>query len=92
MDRVVVVLGVADDRAHDATSRSPPARPSARRCARPCCPRTVDFLAITTLIGGTVGGYIVYAGAHRLLDSGVTGPEHVRDITRGSVTGILSPA
>jgi Mn2+/Fe2+ NRAMP family transporter len=27
-----------------------------------------------------------------LLDSGVTGPEHVRDITRGSVTGILITA
>ena len=60
-----------------------------RRCARPCCPTSVDFLIITTLIGGTVGGYITYAGAHRLVDSGITGPEHVRDITRGSVTGIL---
>jgi Mn2+/Fe2+ NRAMP family transporter len=52
-------------------------------------PDDVDFLIITTLIGGTVGGYITYAGAHRLVDSGITGPEHVRDITRGSVTGIL---
>jgi Mn2+/Fe2+ NRAMP family transporter len=52
-------------------------------------PEQVSFLAITTLIGGTIGGYIVYAGAHRLLDSGVSGPEHVRDITRGSITGIL---
>jgi Mn2+/Fe2+ NRAMP family transporter len=52
-------------------------------------PDEVSFLAITTLIGGTIGGYIVYAGAHRLLDSGVSGPEHVRNITRGSVTGIL---
>jgi Mn2+/Fe2+ NRAMP family transporter len=55
-------------------------------------PEEVDFLAITTLVGGTIGGYIVYAGAHRLLDSGVTGPGHVRDITRGSVTGILITA
>ena len=52
-------------------------------------PDQVEFLAITTLIGGTIGGYIVYAGAHRLLDSGVSGPQHVRDITRGSITGIL---
>ena len=37
-------------------------------------PERVDFLAITTLVGGTVGGYITYAGAHRLLDSGVRGP------------------
>ena len=52
-------------------------------------PENVSILAITTLIGGTIGGYIVYAGAHRLLDSGVHGPEHVRDITRSSVIGIV---
>jgi hypothetical protein len=30
-----------------------------------------------------------YAGAHRLLDSGLTGPEHVRGISRSSIIGIL---
>lgn len=52
-------------------------------------PEQVSFTAITTLIGGTVGGYITYAGAHRLLDSGTTGPENVGQISRSSVTGIL---
>jgi Mn2+/Fe2+ NRAMP family transporter len=52
-------------------------------------PEQVDFLAITTLIGGTVGGYITYAGAHRLIESGRTGPEHVGEITKGSVLGIM---
>ena len=52
-------------------------------------PDEFDFVAVTTIIGGTVGGYITYAGAHRLLDSGRTGPEHVREITRSSVVGIL---
>ena len=33
-------------------------------------PDTFDFVAVTTIIGGTVGGYITYAGAHRMLDSG----------------------
>ena len=42
-----------------------------------------------TLIGGTVGGYITYAGAHRLIESGIVGPGNVRTITRGSVNGIL---
>ena len=46
-------------------------------------------MATTTIIGGTVGGYITYAGAHRLLDSGRTGVEHVGDITRSSVVSIL---
>ena len=44
---------------------------------------------ITTLIGGTVGGYITYSGAHRMIDSGVTGVDSVREITRTSVLGIL---
>jgi Mn2+/Fe2+ NRAMP family transporter len=52
-------------------------------------PENIDVLAITTLIGGTVGGYITYSGAHRLVDSGVVGRERVRDITRGSVIGII---
>jgi len=52
-------------------------------------PEEVRFLTITTLIGGTVGGYIVYAGAHRMIESGLRGAENVRGITRSSVTGIL---
>ena len=55
-------------------------------------PETVSFLAITTLIGGTVGGYIVYSGAHRLVDNGVKGVAAVPDITRSSVAGVLITA
>jgi Mn2+/Fe2+ NRAMP family transporter len=52
-------------------------------------PEQVDFLAITTLVGGTVGGYITYAGAHRLLDAGVRGAGQVDAIARASVLGVL---
>ena len=52
-------------------------------------PEQIDFFVITTLIGGTVGGYITFAGAHRLIDSGLSGPEHVKDITITSVMGII---
>ncbi|WP_290279801.1 NRAMP family divalent metal transporter [Corynebacterium faecale] len=52
-------------------------------------PETVDWLVITTLVGGTVGGYITYAGAHRMLDSGKTGPENVKAVSNSSVVGIL---
>lgn len=52
-------------------------------------PEQVDFFVITTLIGGTVGGYITFAGAHRLIDSGLSGPENVDKIARTSVWGIL---
>lgn len=55
-------------------------------------PSQVDFLTITTLIGGTVGGYITYAGAHRLIDSGTIGPDNAKAIGRSSLTGILVTA
>ncbi|KRE95059.1 hypothetical protein ASG76_05045 [Nocardioides sp. Soil774] len=88
MDRIVVVLGVVMIAMvlYAAIVSGPPVGEALKQSV---LPDDVDFLIITTLIGGTVGGYITYAGAHRLVDSGITGPEHVRDITRGSVTGIL---
>jgi Mn2+/Fe2+ NRAMP family transporter len=91
VDRIVVVLGLAMIvlTAYIAITSGPPVGEALKNVV---LPEQVDFLAITTLVGGTIGGYIVYAGAHRLLDSGVTGPEHVQDITRGSVTGILITA
>jgi Mn2+/Fe2+ NRAMP family transporter len=88
MDRIVVVLGLLmiTLTTYIAITSGPPVGESLRNVV---LPEEVSFLAITTLIGGTIGGYIVYAGAHRLLDSGVTGPEHVRQITNGSIIGIL---
>lgn len=44
--------------------------------------------AIITLLGGTVGGYITFAGAHRLIDAGVTGEENLKEINKSSVMGI----
>ena len=88
MDRIVVVLGVLMIAMvlYAAIVSDPPVGDALRQTV---LPDQIDFLIITTLIGGTVGGYITYAGAHRLVDSGITGPDHVRDITRGSVTGIM---
>ncbi|WP_341873826.1 NRAMP family divalent metal transporter [Leucobacter coleopterorum] len=51
-------------------------------------PDTIDFAAITTIVGGTVGGYITYAGAHKLLDSGAAGPEHIKQVTNSAFMGI----
>ncbi len=88
IDRVVLVLGglMIALTTYIAITSGPPVGTALKNVV---LPEQVEFLAITTLIGGTIGGYIVYAGAHRLLDSGVSGPQHIRDITRGSVTGIL---
>lgn len=52
-------------------------------------PDTVDTLAIVTLVGGTVGGYITFAGGHRLLDAGLRGPGALPEVTRSAVSGIL---
>lgn len=46
------------------------------------------FSAILTLMGGTVGGYITFAGAHRLIDAGIVGKENNKEITKSSVMGI----
>ena len=51
-------------------------------------PDVIDFPTITTIVGGTVGGYITYSGAHRLLDKGLVGEQHLAAVTRASLTGI----
>jgi Mn2+/Fe2+ NRAMP family transporter len=55
-------------------------------------PATIDARAIVTLVGGTVGGYITFAGAHRLIDAGISGPQAMPDVNRSAVTGIMLTA
>lgn len=52
-------------------------------------PAVIDTKAIITLVGGTVGGYISFAGGHRLLEAGVKGKEGLPEAKRSAVTGIL---
>jgi len=52
-------------------------------------PETIDAKAIITLVGGTVGGYISFAGAHRLLESGLTGTVSLPQVKRSAVSGIV---
>ena len=52
-------------------------------------PEKIDLKAIITLVGGTVGGYISFAGAHRLLDAGITGPEQTNQVNRSAISAIL---
>jgi Mn2+/Fe2+ NRAMP family transporter len=88
MDRLVVGLGflMIALTGYVAWISDPPVGAALRNAV---LPEHVDFLAITTLVGGTVGGYITYAGAHRLVDAGVRGVERVPEISRASVTGVL---
>lgn len=52
-------------------------------------PEKIDLLKIITLVGGTVGGYISFAGAHRLLEAGIGGPGSVRSVSGSAVRGIV---
>jgi Mn2+/Fe2+ NRAMP family transporter len=52
-------------------------------------PDKIDAITIVTLVGGTVGGYISFAGAHRLLDAGVTGRSNLTEVNKSAVSGIV---
>jgi Mn2+/Fe2+ NRAMP family transporter len=55
-------------------------------------PEKIDALAIVTLVGGTVGGYITFAGAHRLIDAGISGKDSLAEVNKSAVTGIILTA
>ncbi len=55
-------------------------------------PETIDARAIVTLVGGTVGGYITFAGAHRLIDAGISGKESLAEVNKSAITGIILTA
>ena len=52
-------------------------------------PEKISLLAIVTIVGGTVGGYITFSGAHRLIDAGITGPEQIKFVTKSAGSGIV---
>lgn len=87
LDRIIVVLGILmiAMTVFVAIVSNPPVGEALRQTV---LPSTIDFAAITTIVGGTVGGYITYAGAHRLLDKGLTGAANLPAITRGALSGI----
>lgn len=88
LDRIVVGLGAIMIllMIYVAVVSAPPLGEALKNTV---APTEVDFLVITTLIGGTVGGYITFAGAHRMIDSGQTGVHNVDTITKVSISGII---
>ena len=66
--------------------------PIASAIHRSFFPDKLSALAIVTLVGGTVGGYISFAGGHRLLDAGIKGQAHLKDVNKSAVTGIMVTA
>ncbi|WP_407657269.1 NRAMP family divalent metal transporter [Kocuria tytonis] len=88
LDRIVVLLGAVMIllMLYVAVVAAPPVGEALKNTV---LPEKIDFLVVTTLIGGTVGGYITYSGAHRMIDSGVSGVANVKEVSRSSVLGIL---
>lgn len=87
VDRLIVVLGLLMIllTLFVAFASNPPLGEALRQTV---WPDTINFATITTIVGGTVGGYITYAGAHRLLDRGLVGEEHVQEVTKAALSGI----
>lgn len=52
-------------------------------------PEKFSTAAIVTIVGGTVGGYITFSGAHRLLDAGIKGQQNIRTIDQSAISGIV---
>lgn len=74
--------------AYVAIVTKPPVGEAIYRSVVPENLKSLVFPTIT-LLGGTVGGYITFAGGHRLIDAGITGKENLREITKGSIMGIV---
>lgn len=66
--------------------------PLGRALLRTFVPEKVNMLMIVTLVGGTVGGYISFAGAHRLLEAGIKGTDKLPEVNRSSISGITITA
>lgn len=66
------------------------APPLATVAHRTFAPSVINFTSIVTLVGGTVGGYITFAGAHRLLEDKST--ISMQQVKRSAVNGIVLTA
>ena len=51
-------------------------------------PSQIKLMPIITLIGGTVGGYIMFSGGHRLIDAGIVGEEHLDQVNKSAMMGM----
>ena len=51
-------------------------------------PSSINLIAIITLIGGTVGGYIMFSGGHRLIDAGIVGEENLSQVNKSATLGM----
>ena len=62
--------------------------PMAEVASHTIMPTQFSFAAVLTIVGGTVGGYITFAGAHRLLDAGVGGTANLNRVNKGALSAV----
>ncbi|KQS34480.1 NRAMP family divalent metal transporter [Pedobacter sp. Leaf194] len=62
--------------------------PLAEAAIRSVNPTQFSFTAVLTIVGGTVGGYITFSGAHRLLDARQTGIDNLSAVNKGALSAI----
>lgn len=62
--------------------------PMAEAALRSIAPSKFSFAVLLTIVGGTVGGYITFAGAHRLLDAGISGTQNLPSVNRSALSAI----
>lgn len=88
IDRMIIILGMVMIllTVFVMFASNPPIGEALRQTV---LPDSINFATITTIVGGTVGGYICYAGAHRLLDKGTTGIENIEAVSNAATKGIL---
>ena len=91
LDRFTKVLGMLMMvlTLYIAVSANPPIQEA---ITRSFMPTIFSAKAIVTLVGGTVGGYICFAGGHRLLDAGFGGTASLKETNKSAVSGIIITA
>jgi Mn2+/Fe2+ NRAMP family transporter len=87
MDRFAQVLGflMIGLVLYVAISSQPPI---AEALYKTIIPDQIDFMSIVTIVGGTVGGYITYAGAHRRIDAGISGVDNKKQVDKSAFMAI----
>lgn len=89
MDKLAQILGAGMILliGYVCVTTAPPVGEAATRAVAPSDMGST-IPAILTLLGGTVGGYIVFSGGHRLIDAGITGEENLGEVTKSATMGI----
>ena len=87
MDKLTQILGITMILliAYVVVTSHPPV---GEAIAKTIHPDTIPFMAILTIVGGTVGGYHPFAGGHRLLEGNISGKENLKKIDQSAAIGI----